>query len=355
MCDLDPATHDGSYLGSQLQLTPQDPYPKGGRWSQTISFEPEGLDYVLQEIQVYAQDLVGNRNTEPQILPLWIDTVAPVITVTHSLLAGDLGTTTTVLEGIVTEGGPITDLSVHVYPPEGDPYRSRPAQSGDTWQFDLPMDYPGIYQLWVTASDAAGNLTSVGSFEVLVRAPTLIYLPVVFEEFTPSPDLVVQHILVTENNVEVTLVNQGNTSVSNGFWVDLYINPEPVPTAVNQTWDQLSEQGIVWGVTDVSQLVPNGSLTLDLNHPSYMPEYSEFEGTFSPEMAIYVQVDSFGLENYGSILELDEIEGSDYNNIKGPVFPLPVLLDQRITASEPYGLNSSGSIGLLPERPVEVK
>ena len=354
VCDLNPATDDGAYLGSQLRLTPQDPHSKTGRWSQLITFAVEGLDYVMKEIQVYGQDVVGNRTVEPLRFDVIIDTVAPVITVTNSVTQGVVGNTAMVLEGIVSDGGPVTDLEVHVYPPEGEAYRGRVSRMGDTWQFELLMDYAGLYQLWVTAKDVAGNMSSVGPFEVMVKPPAQIHLPMVLSNFTSGPDLVVQHILVTENNVEIILINNGTAAVPDGFWVDLYINPDPVPTAVNQTWDQLGDQGLVWGVTDVSMLVPGGTLTLDLNHPSFMPDYSDFEGTFSPEMAIYVQVDSYALGDYGSVLELDEMNGGEYNNIKGPVFPLPISMAQSDLAAAPSGSDRE-LIKSLPERPMEVK
>jgi len=190
------------------------------------------------------------------------------------------------------------------------------------------MRYAGIYQLWVVASDTAGNETTSGPFAVRVDPPTQIYMPMIFSNFVPGPDLTVEYILVTENNVEITLMNIGNMPVTEAFWVDLYIDPDPEPTGVNQRWEQLSNHGLVWGVTDVSALVPGGSLTLDMNHPSFMPNYSNIPANFTPEMRIYVQVDSFADGTYGGVLELDEINEGIYNNIQGPVFPLPVDLGQ---------------------------
>ena len=348
ICDLNPAEDDGAYLGGMLQLTPQDTHSKAGRWSQQMTFAVEGLDYVPQEIRVYGQDLVGNRSAEPLELDVIVDTVAPVITVTQAISTGLLGETVPVLAGVVTDGGPVTSLWVDVYPPEGDAYRARPSRAGEAWQFDLPMRYAGIYQLWVTASDAAGNTTTAGLFEVRVNAPTKIYLPVIVSNFVSGPDLTVEHVLVTENNVEIILVNIGNAPVTEAFWVDLYIDPDPVPTSVNQSWEQLSDQGLVWGVTDVAALVPGGSLTLDLNSPSFMSDYSQFTGSFTPEMRIYV--DSFAEGSYGGVLELDEMNDGAYNNIKGPVFPLPVDLGQ----NTPLWDNQI-FLELLPERPQKVR
>jgi len=350
ICDLNPAEDDGAYLSSALQLTPQDMHSKAGRWSQPMALAVAGLDYVPQEIRVYGQDVVGNRSLEPLTLDVIIDTVAPVITVTHAISTGLLGETVLALAGTVTDGGPVTSLWVDVYPPEGEAYRARASRAAEEWQFDLPMRYAGIYQLWITASDTAGNSTTAGPYAVRVNAPTQIYLPVIVSNFDSGPDLTVEHILVTENNVEITLVNIGNAPVTEAFWVDLYIDPDPAPTSVNQSWEQLSDQGLVWGVTDVAALVPGGSLTLVLNSPSFMPDYSEFMGNFTPEMRIYVQVDSFAEGSYGGVLELDEMNDGAYNNIKGPVFPLPVNLGQ----NTPLWDNQI-FLELLPERSQEVR
>ena len=252
------------------------------------------------------------------------------------------------------DGGPTTYLSIAVYPPEGDPYRAQASRSGNNWQFDLELAQEGTYSLWVNASDLAGNTSTAGPFEVSAEAMRETYLPSVMSGFSSGPDLVIQHILVTEDNIQVTLANIGNMPVDNAFWVDVYINPEPLPTAVNQRWDQLCEQGLAWGVTDVSSLTPGGRLTLKLNDPSFLAEYSSFSGKFSPEMAIYGQVDSYADTPYGGVLELQEKDGGTYNNILGPVFPLPIQLGENKSAAVPSPANTD-PVKLLPERAPEAR
>ena len=54
------------------------------------------------------------------------------------------------------------------------------------------------------------------------------------------------------------------------FWVDLFLEPTPVPDRVNQTWDLLSEHGAVWGITaNALPLRPDQTLglTLDKSDP----------------------------------------------------------------------------------------
>ncbi|MFH1632591.1 MAG: proprotein convertase P-domain-containing protein [Chloroflexota bacterium] len=355
ICDLNPNTDDGAYLSSQLTLIPQETHSKSGRWSQQVQIsDTDGLDYVTKEIRVYGQDLVGNRTGNPLALDLIIDSVAPVITVTAEITQGTLGDTVVVLGGVVTDGGPATNLSVHVYPPEGTPYSVRAARNGDGWEFELDFTLVGTYTLWVNASDLAGNAATTGPFEVVVRPPTQVFLPLVLSNSAAGqgvhgPDLVVEHILVTQNNVQIIIANHGNAPVADAFWVDLYIDPDPIPTAVNQTWDMLCYEGLAWGVTDVSSLIPGGTLTIDMNHPSFRPDYSLLYDDFDPAMAIYVQVDSYASTTYGGVLESHEVEGTAYNNISGPTFPLPISLDQDILQfmqSSP----TQDEINLLPER-----
>jgi len=350
ICDLNPGAEDGAYLGSQLILTPQDPHSKSGRWSRQVDISStDELDYVAKEIRVYGQDWVGIRTGEPLAMDLIIDNVAPVITVTREITEGVLGNAVVVLGGVVTDGGPTTNLSVHIYPPEGTPYSLRAARIGDGWEFELDFTLVGTYTLWVNTSDLAGNAATTGPFKVAVLPPTQVFLPLVLSNSSAGqgvhgPDLVIEHILVTQNNVQIIVANHGNAPVEDAFWVDLYIDPDPLPSAVNQTWDMLCYEGLVWGVTDVSALVPGGSLTIDMNHSSFMPDNSLFFEDFDPGMAIYVQVDSYASTTYGGVLERHEIEGAAYNNISGPVFPFPVNLDQSFFADAEF----RGGFGNLP-------
>ena len=46
------------------------------------------------------------------------------------------------------------------------------------------------------------------------------------------PTWVVQ-ITASSNSAQVVIKNQGNAAVVGEFWVDLYVNPNPVPTGIN--------------------------------------------------------------------------------------------------------------------------
>ena len=186
----------------------------------------------------------------------------------------------------------------------------------------------------------------------------LVYLPGVQKNAVPpAPDLVVEHIEVTSNSARVVIRNRGDAAVlpENEFWVDLYVDPDPVPTGVNQTWDLLCSEGAVWGVEGtVLPLAPGGAITLTVGGDYYWEEYSNFPGALSAGTPIYVQVDSADVETtYGAVLESHEMVGGPYNNVMGPVLSTPgTLRGGRAGPESPAGEGRPPtSIRRLPPRP----
>jgi hypothetical protein len=99
-----------------------------------------------------------------------------------------LGQATTVLSGTVSDGGPTTDVFVHVQTPTGETYKQQVARDGGRWWFDLQPLINGSYTLWVNAIDLAGNVTSVGPFGMTTLH--YLYTPVILNNFslgTPQP------------------------------------------------------------------------------------------------------------------------------------------------------------------------
>jgi hypothetical protein len=148
------------------------------------------------------------------------------------------------------------------------------------------------------------------------------FLPFIVKKAIVAPDLVVTRINATNNLIEVVIKNQGNSATSSGFWVDFYVKPSPVPTAEDQVWQDVSSEGIVWGVN--VPIAAGGVLTLTYStNPSapnlyYSKSNSYFTGTMQPGTAVYAQVDSSHLAtSYGGVLENHEISGDTYNNISG--------------------------------------
>lgn len=204
---------------------------------------------------------------------------------------------------------------------------------------DFPADYTG---------DVARGTSDHDPSAAVFRFPTTkLYLPLVFRNYTVAPDLIVQSITPTPGNIQVVIKNQGNSAVVNEFWVDLYVNPSPVPTAVNQIWPYVSSRGAVWGITSagLASLGPNGTLTLNLGDAYYQPTLSTLGGTFPAGTKIYVQVDSANtLTTYGGVLENHEMLGGPYNNITGITLGSPITLAPTQTGSRP------GQVNHLPPR-----
>jgi len=167
---------------------------------------------------------------------------------------------------------------------------------------------------------------------------------------------VVEEIIVTSNGVQVVIENQGDAAVlpEDEFWVDLYINPGIIPTGVNQIWNDLCDEGLVWGVTaDGLPLAPGDTMTLTIGDAYYRPDHSNFSGTFPAGVPIYVQVDSANAETtYGAVLENHEIAGGLYNNVSGPVYStggvggVPAETEPPITSGHPPTSSHN-----LPPRP----
>lgn len=190
----------------------------------------------------------------------------------------------------------------------------------------IPTITPGGPTLTPTPTSPAGQTHSVCLPAVMVYQmtnPFWVYLPMIAQP--ELPDLVVEQVVRIETGIQVTLRNLGRKPVVDAFYVDGYFGPPVPPTAVNQTWETVGSEGMVWGVTTSAlPLQPGAALTLATGDAYFLPEYSMFDLPLASDQPVYVQADSFG-ENttYGAVLEVDEIAGQPYNNIYGPVFLPP--------------------------------
>ncbi len=150
-----------------------------------------------------------------------------------------------------------------------------------------------------------------------------VYLPLVSRNYLSAPDLVVDDIIATSNSLQVIIRNQGNAAVVDEFWVDVYIDPRPVPTGVNQVWyDGRSTYGLVWGVTAsaLPALEPGGMLTLTVEDDYYWADLSRISWPLPAGTPVYAQVDAANVETtYGGVLESHEIAGGAYNNVESTV------------------------------------
>ncbi len=317
ICDLIPASGDGQYHRSQLRLQPRETAARSGDWMFTVRND-QPMDWVTQTVSLYGEDRVGNRMTNPLTFDVIVDNVPPVITTTQ--LARSLGLTLTVaaLAGTVSDGGRVAGVFVTVWAPEG-VYRDAAVLNGNSWSYALHPISLGVHRLQVTAIDLAGNVATTEVFEVEIRPITHVYLPLVARNYVSAPDLIVENIIATPNNIQVVIRNWGNAPVQDDFWVDVYIAPRVEPTRVNQTWDQVGGQGLVWGVTAdaLPALAPGGVITLTVGDAWYRPDHSRVSWPLAVGTPVYAQVDSFNpATTYGAVLESHEVMGEDYNNIK---------------------------------------
>jgi len=135
-------------------------------------------------------------------------------------------------------------------------------------------------------------------------------VPLLFEEFTLGPDLVIDELTASGSGPEVVIRNAGNAPVVDTFWVDVYFNPTETP-GLNKTWPMIAPAGAVWGVT--KSLEPGESLTLTVGGDYYDAGRSSV--SFPAGAQVYGLVDSVNLlTHYGGVLETNED-----NNLRGPV------------------------------------
>jgi hypothetical protein len=173
---------------------------------------------------------------------------------------------------------------------------------------------------------SVAGYTRVSSYIGWIEAETGI-------DFTTprAPDLVIEDVYLNENqNLEIVIRNQGNARVAldQGFWVDLYLNPDEAPTAVNQTWNFLGKSGAVWGIDRTGLILLPGEIeVITLNDEYFWPTLSVLPEAvvngrtyyYIPSEAVfYIQIDSANANTgYGAILERHELFGESYNNISG--------------------------------------
>lgn len=141
------------------------------------------------------------------------------------------------------------------------------------------------------------------------------FLPLILNNYASEADLIITDFSVNlaDNNVSITIKNVGDRSITEDFWVDLYLNPKTVPTAANDVWELLGKHGAAWGIEQT--LAPDASLTLTLNDTFYIPEKSNMPQTIPSDAILYAQVDSANRNvNYGGVMESDET-----NNVFGPL------------------------------------
>jgi hypothetical protein len=161
-----------------------------------------------------------------------------------------------------------------------------------------------------------------------------LHLPLVPAKHALLPDLVVKTLSATRNNVQVIVENRGDSPLTQGFYVDVYVNPLRPPVGAHEGWDTdgiSTGRGLVWAIDvrggdnpstgTIAPLVPGDTLTLNVGDDFYVPEYSVISWPLAVGTTLYAQVDSFPspTPHSGLVLESHEYLDQAYNNITGPV------------------------------------
>ncbi|MBN1890752.1 MAG: Ig-like domain-containing protein [Thermoflexales bacterium] len=154
----------GVYLRSRLTVKNYaSGYQRATSGSWRYSLPAASLDGVTQTRQLVAIDSVGLRSPTTT-LSYRVDTVAPVLTVTHALTDVDR----LYLNGSVSDGGGVRLMRVRMTLPDGGQYATVIPTTGGNWLYRaVPSPYQaGDYVVWIEAEDWVGNLTYTGPFNL---------------------------------------------------------------------------------------------------------------------------------------------------------------------------------------------
>jgi uncharacterized repeat protein (TIGR01451 family) len=230
--------------------------------------------------------------------------------------------------------------------------------TGNPVTHTYPMS--GTYTAVVTATNSLGTLSATTVVTIVEPTGSIIYLPLVMNNYSNAPDLVVTEVIATRNAITVTVENQGDSRIEGfeqEFWVDVYIDPDTMPVSVNQTWQHVGTQGLVWGVTMAAfPMDPGEEIVLVANSSGsgtyYWPELSQVTWPIPVGTPIWAQVDSAHASTaYGAVWENHERTGGVYNNIRGPVFSTSAGEGGIIQTTDEDQVQPVRARGHLPPRP----
>jgi uncharacterized repeat protein (TIGR01451 family) len=169
----------------------------------------------------------------------------------------------------------------------------------------------------VTATTSIGlwNRTSI----VIASGTSRIYLPLVMRNYSynPGKNLIVSKITPSSSNPAATVLeiqNTGSISVTEGFYVVLYLDPTQT-IQINQFWQQVgSPYGITWGIG--TPLLPGQTMVLTPSSPSVYTSYTSWPASFSAgSHNLWAQVDMYNSSGTTGLVQ----ETNESDNIAGPV------------------------------------
>jgi hypothetical protein len=154
-----------------------------GAWNATLP-APLGVDDVSRKLTIYGRDAAGNRSTEPIEQVFRFDTAPPRVTVATQLstirLPSYAAQPFPLLAGAASDGSGRVEIVVRLVSPDRGAQRTVIDVQDNEWSYIPEIGAPGVYSLALQARDAAGNLTSLGSWPLQVTGQSYYWLPVIF-------------------------------------------------------------------------------------------------------------------------------------------------------------------------------
>ncbi len=154
-----------------------------GTWNAALPL-PLGVDDASRKLTVYGRDAAGNRSTEPVEQIFWFDTASPRVTVATQLstirLPSYAAQPFPLLAGTASDGSGRVEIVVRLVSPDRGAQRTVIDVQDNQWSYIPEIGAPGDYSLALQARDAAGNLTSLGSWPLQVTGQSYYWMPVIF-------------------------------------------------------------------------------------------------------------------------------------------------------------------------------
>ncbi|MGC8800346.1 MAG: LamG-like jellyroll fold domain-containing protein [Chloroflexus sp.] len=168
-------------------------------WSYALPIRA-GVTQAAQQVRLTPIDLAGNRGPARQF-DYVIDTVAPTVTgevltatALNSVQLGDAMPTAVgglvvpassssvgsiLLGGTYADEVGVTGITVRIERPDGLVENGAADLQGGQWRYTASLSVPGVYRMYITARDAAGNTTTIGP--LTANGPNRVWVPVIFK------------------------------------------------------------------------------------------------------------------------------------------------------------------------------
>jgi Bacterial Ig-like domain (group 3)/Bacterial Ig-like domain len=175
---LNPADQQGDASCQTVELSTNNVLT--GNWSTTLLM-PLGVDYASRTLSIYGWDAAGNRSTQSLDRTFWFDTLPPSVELTTQLFSVSLVDYSEdpqpILAGRANDGSGQVEIVVRMTSPASGTQRTVIPVEDNQWSYIPEIRARGVYSLSLQARDAAGNLTSLGSWTLQVTDNYRYWLP----------------------------------------------------------------------------------------------------------------------------------------------------------------------------------